>query len=237
MATTIAPVQDGQLTELIHDDLAATGLAPAEHVVDAAYLSPARIQRADQIHNITLLGPIAPDPSAQAMAGSGFDKSAFVIDWERQVAICPRGSPSRSWGPLRIKGHDYIQVRFDTATCRVCPVRTSCTASAERPRALALLPRPLHEIQTRNRAEQADQAWQARYAIRAGCESTISENVRVRGLRRTRYRGLAKTHLQHVLTAMACNLARLGDWLNATPKTRRRASRFHTLCQALLAPT
>ncbi|WP_435260561.1 hypothetical protein [Streptomyces sp. 1222.5] len=41
MATTIAPVQDGEMTDEIHDDVARTGLAPGEHVVDAAYISPA----------------------------------------------------------------------------------------------------------------------------------------------------------------------------------------------------
>jgi transposase len=40
-------------------------------------------------------------------------------------------------------------------------------------------------------------------------EGTISQAVRAFGLRRTRYIGLAKTHLQHVLTAIAFNLARL----------------------------
>jgi hypothetical protein len=44
-ATTIAPVQDGQLTEKIHDDLATRRLATAEHVVDTAYLTPAHVER------------------------------------------------------------------------------------------------------------------------------------------------------------------------------------------------
>jgi hypothetical protein len=34
--------------------------------------------------------------------------------------------------------------------------------------------------------------------------------VRAFGLRRSRYRGLAKTHLQHVATAAAIDLGRLG---------------------------
>ncbi|MFD7831722.1 hypothetical protein [Kitasatospora sp. NPDC059803] len=44
VATTIAPVQDGELTPVIHNDLAAISLTPAEHVVDAAYTSPAHIE-------------------------------------------------------------------------------------------------------------------------------------------------------------------------------------------------
>lgn len=60
-AATLAPVQDGQLTEKIHDDLSTRLLAPAEHVVDTAYLTPAHVERARRVHGITLLGPILAD--------------------------------------------------------------------------------------------------------------------------------------------------------------------------------
>jgi len=45
-------------------------------------------------------------------------------------------------------------------------------------------------------------------------------------LRRSRYIGLAKTHLQHVLTAAAINLSRINDWLSGTPRARTRQSTF-----------
>ena len=61
-----------------------------------------------------------------------------------------------------------------------------------------------------------------------------SENVRTHGLRRSRYRGLVKTHVQHVLTGMACNLNRLADWFAGTPKTRRRASSLPYLCATVV---
>ncbi len=98
VATTIAPVQDGELTEQIHDDLADARLAPTEHVVDAAYVTPARIERARRVHGITLLGPVVPDHSHQAKSGDGFDKSAFTIDWDRQQATCPLPPRSRQPG-------------------------------------------------------------------------------------------------------------------------------------------
>ena len=46
------------------------------------------------------------------------------------------------------------------------------------------------------------------YAQRAGIEGTISQGVRRCGIRRARYRGLAKTQLQHLATASAINLLR-----------------------------
>lgn len=38
-------------------------------------------------------------------------------------------------------------------------------------------------------------------------------------MRRTRYRGLAKTHLQHVGTAAAINVQRILDWLWEIPRS------------------
>ncbi|WP_397545446.1 transposase [Saccharopolyspora gloriosae] len=73
------------------------------------------------------------------------------------------------------------------------------------------MPRPHHEIQTRNRLDQQTEDWQRRYAIRAGIVATLSQNVRVHGLRRPRYRGMAKTHVQHVFTGMAYNVTRVAD--------------------------
>ncbi len=233
VATTHSTVQDVEMTTIIHDALAERELLPGEHVVDAGYVTPAHIERAQRVHGVSLLGPVVPDNSRQAKAGSGFAESAFPVDWDRQQATCPQGAVSREWRPLRISGHDCIQVEFAKADCLACPVRLRCTTSATRPRALALLPtRELHEIQMRNRLDRTTAEWQHRYAIRAGIEATLSQNVRAHGLCRSRHRGLAKTHVQHVLTALACNVARITGWINTPPTARRRASHFRALCTA-----
>lgn len=51
--------------------------------------------------------------------------------------------------------------------------------------------------------------------------SVLTVDIRTHGLCRARYRGLARTHVQHVLTAMACNLSRLADWFDTTPSAGR----------------
>ncbi|MFF7803166.1 transposase [Streptomyces olivaceus] len=56
--------------------------------------------------------------------------------------------------------------------------------------------------------QQTDQ-WQQGYGHRAGIEGTISQGVRAFGLRRSRYRGHSKTHLQHLLTAAGMSLRQL----------------------------
>ncbi|MDD3828557.1 MAG: transposase, partial [Anaerolineae bacterium] len=71
-----------------------------------------------------------------------------------------------------------------------------------------------------------------RYNCRAGVEGTISQGTRSFELRRTRYRGLAKTYLQDLLTAGAMNVTRAVSWLHENPKAKTRRSRFQRLAIA-----
>ncbi len=71
--------------------------------------------------------------------------------------------------------------------------------------------------------------WIKRYNHRAGVEGPFSQGVRAVGLRRSRYRGLAKTHLQNTAVASAINLQRLADWFGEVPKAQTRISRFAQL--------
>ena len=49
------------------------------------------------------------------------------------------------------------------------------------------------------------------------------------GLRRACSSGLAKMHLQHVITAAAINLVRVAEWFAGTPVAKTRVSRFAAL--------
>jgi hypothetical protein len=51
--------------------------------------------------------------------------------------------------------------------------------------------------------QENTEEFQQTYAKRVGIEGTISQGVRTMGLRRSRYIGQEKTHLQHVATACA----------------------------------
>jgi transposase len=86
-----------------------------------------------------------------------------------------------------------------------------------------------HETLQRIRAQQTTAEWKARYDRRAGIESTISQGTRAFGLRRSRYLGQEKTHLQHVLTAGAINLVRFASWKAGIPHAKTRTSRFTAL--------
>ncbi|MFB7337119.1 transposase [Streptomyces adustus] len=51
--------------------------------------------------------------------------------------------------------------------------------------------------------------WRRRYGLRSEVEGSIEEFVDGHRGRRCRYRGLAKTHVQHALTALAIHVERL----------------------------
>jgi hypothetical protein len=85
------------------------------------------------------------------------------------------------------------------------------------------------------RAAQTTEQWKQRYAIRAGVEGTIHQATAATGLRRSRYLGLPKTHLAHVITATAINLIRMDAWWTGTPPGRTRTSHLATLGSSLAA--
>jgi transposase len=69
----------------------------------------------------------------------------------------------------------------------------------------------------KTRQREKTSVFKEQYALRAGVEGTISQAVDKLGMRRSRYRGIAKTHLQHVMTAAAMNLMRVMAWLSEKP--------------------
>jgi transposase len=62
------------------------------------------------------------------------------------------------------------------------------------------------------RQREQTEAFKQDYARRAGVEGVHAQGVRRMGLRRSRYIGEPRTHLQHVVTATAMNVSRLYDW-------------------------
>ena len=231
--TTDATVPDNQMTAPVHARLAERGLLPAEHYVDSGYPSAELLVTSLTGYGIALVTPMLADTSPQARAGAGFDRTAFAIDFGAQQATCPKGHASSSWNPVTQRGTDTIVITFAKSTCGPCPVRDQCTTSASGRRQLTVHPRDVHEAQLAARAAQDTKAFQARYALRAGVEGTIRQGVAVTGIRQARYRGLARTRLEHTSAAVALNLIRLHAWWNGHPLDRTRTSHLARLELAL----
>ena len=109
------------------------------------------------------------------------------------------------------------------------PVRDQCTTATRSGRQLSLRPREVHEAVAAARAEQTTQHWHDRYKIRAGVEGTIRQTSHVTGIRSARYKGLAKTRLEHAIAGTATNLIRLDAWWTGKPLDRTRTTHLQRL--------
>ena len=89
-----------------------------------------------------------------------------------------------------------------------------------------------HEAIQAAQGRQDTPEWRTLYGARAGIEGCLSLGVRVCGLRRLRYVGLAKTHLQHVVTAAALNVVRLSASVQGEARAATRTSRLTRLMAA-----
>ena len=228
--TTPAAVHEARCTAAIHRALAGKGLPPGEHLVDAASVDGELVVRSREELGIALLGPPRPDPSWQARVAGAYDLTRFEIDWRHERARCPQGKLSSGWSARgEGTGRTYVRILFRPADCGACSGRALCTRNRHQARTLTLQPRAQHEAPQDLRQRLASKEGRRRYARRAGIEGTLAQGVRAFGLRRSRYRGLAKAHRQPVATAAALNLERLAAWSQAVPRATTRTSRFAAL--------
>jgi transposase len=230
--TTSAPISDGAVTTTIHEDLKERKLLPKTHIVDTGYLDAELLVVSTDDYGVDLVGPTRTNMRWQARAGEGFGLESFKVEWDEQRAICPEGRASIEWiERLDKRGNESIYIRFSPKDCGPCPCRAKCTQSqAKYPRrSLAVRPREQYEALQSARVRERTEDYRTLYAKRAGCEGTISRGVRTCGLRRTRYVGEEKVHLEHLLIATAMNYLRASEWLADTPKAESRHSAFTKL--------
>ena len=213
--TTPATTPDDNMLAIIHASLAARDRLPHEHLVDKGYTDAHVLVDSQRQYGVTIVGPVAEDPSWQAQAGAGFGKAVFGFRCLDHGAV-DRGERLRQ--SLMFVGEPVKPAG-----------RSHCTRRQVEPRELVLQPRVEHEALWTARQRQQTEAFKVRYAARAGIESSHAQGVRRCGMRQTRYIGLARTHLQHIATAAAINVIRLGEWWAGTPPGRTRHSHFAAL--------
>lgn len=233
VTTTPAPQVDNEVVPGIHADLAAKDLLPGQHLMDKGYMDVRQVVAAEQNYAIETIGHPMPDSSWQAKEGKGFDLSKFEIDWQACVVTCPLQCQSRSWKEGKdVQGEPVFRAQFSSQDCGPCPQRLQCTHSKQEGRKLTIRPQLEHEALQKLRQNVKTEAFKAIYQKRSGIEGTISQGVRAFGLRKARYIGLAKVHLQHVVTTVALNLARVFAWLSDFPVGKTRLSHLASLAPA-----
>lgn len=219
---------DVDVTPVIHQALKEKDLLPKEHLTDTNYAEAKQFVQSRQQYGIDLIAPTRADHKWQAKEQQGFAASSFQMDWEAQKATCPAGRESSSWSPTvdRYK-NQVIRIKFSVKDCQDCPMKVHCTTAQRR--MISVRTREHFEALQEARERQKDAGFWEKYQARSGIEGTISQGVRAFGLRRSRYRGMQKTHLQHLVSATAINVVRVLAWLNEEPLAKTRTSKFAAL--------
>jgi transposase len=227
--TTVATRPDSEVLPQIQAALKERGLPPAEQVLDSGYMSADNLV-SSQSEQIELVGPVRGEGGWQTRVEEGVRASQFVIDWEAREVRCPAGKSSRRWSSSKgRKGQEQISVVFDAKDCGGCELRERCVASKRRARAMTLQPQAQYEALRAARERQQSEQFSEQYRVRAGIEGTIGQGSRLADLHRSRYRGLAKTSLLHILIACALNFLRVAAWLAERPRAQTRQSAFARL--------
>jgi hypothetical protein len=179
---------------------------PPVQYVDAAYISTQKLVEAAAAGR-ELIGP-APAP-ADNIHGR-FTSQSFQVAVEQRQAVCPAGQKNTQCSRLAEQATGKISFRFEweSATCRACTLRPQCIPESQRHRSLVVGEH--HTVLQQRRQEQKTDEFKARMKHRNAIEGTQSELVRAHGVRRARYRGLAKARLQNYFAGAACNIKR---WL------------------------
>jgi transposase len=183
---------------------AAMGLEkPPVQYVDGAYVSAEKLAET-QAEGRSLIGPAASAPHNN---GGRYTTEDFDIKVEERKAICPAGQENTQCSRLEEQATGKVTYRFEWSTpCADCPLRERCVGPEQKHRTLVVSEH--HGALQARRREQKTEAFAQEMKHRHGIEGTQSELVRAHGMRRARYRGLAKARLQNYFAAAACNIKR-----------------------------
>ena len=175
---------------------------PPVQYVDGAYVSAQKLVEA-HAEGREIVGPAQSAPRKDGR----FSVEDFKVNVEERTAVCPAGKTNTQCSRLEDEASGKVSYRFEFSThCHECSLRGQCLGKEQRHRTLVVGEH--HSALQARRQEQQTEAFQQRMKHRNGIEGTQSELVRGHGLRRARYRGLAKVKLQNYFIGAACNVKR-----------------------------
>jgi hypothetical protein len=184
---TPANAPEASVAEGIKSDLKRQQITLKELHIDRAYLSSTLVsERSAELEIFCKAWPVR--------TGVFFPKTAFIVDWEREVLRCPQG--------IEMSCRPGKTVRFPARNCAVCPQRSRCTGSRSgRSVKLHADEKLLQELRVR----QGTSEGRATLRERAGVEHDLSHIGHWQG-DRARYCGERKNLLDLRRCAVVNNL-------------------------------
>jgi len=100
--TTPSTIQEVEVIDKIHADLAEEGLLPREHLVDMGNVSMDALLGVGMTFKSNWSAKFVPDNSWQALANEGFDLTHFEVTGTKHQVTCPAGQHSSFWKPSQL---------------------------------------------------------------------------------------------------------------------------------------
>ena len=194
-------VQITDATQVV-DEQHPLGLKPAKLLADSKYSSVPNITGLVEM-GTTLVAPLKKRPRRYGTFGA--DEFTYLPEQDR--LRCPAGRLSRfksrhPYGP---------RFRFAEEDCRACSLQERCLSGSEAQPSRSVILHRHHRAIQRLRDYMKTELFTEEMKRRRGIEPKIAELVRFHGMRRARYRGLAKVNFQCLFTALVVNIKR---WFN-----------------------
>ena len=195
----------GSLTPVLAEQVVSGQPAPETVFADAGYISAPALEQAD-VQGYELCGPIGAPPHSSTRFGS----DSFDVDIPNRRAICPAGKANSACSCIHESGRaeTYYYFTWARSDCATCPLAAQCISKNKSDAFRTLQVSARHMLVQARRKLCKTAAYQARMHRRNALEGTNSELKRGYGIRRCRYRGLAKTNVQMLFAGAACNLRR-----------------------------
>ncbi len=191
---TPANVPEANVTPALASDLEFQKVSLEELHIDRGYLNSHLVKERDEDLQIIC-------KSWQVHNGKGFDKTAFVLDWEEQLISCPNG--------ISVSFEEGKIVQFPRDKCKDCPLRSQCTTN-EKGRTVSI--HPDESLLQELRERQASPKGRAKLRERVTVEHSLAhigqwqgDRARYIGIRKNLFdlRRMAVVHNLHVLARMS----------------------------------
>ena len=141
---------------------------PAEHYVDAGYISDPNLSSSRK-NNIDLIGPLASFVTPQDRLANGITQSHFQVDAIHNIVICPKGHVATNPSPVNTS----LSFRFPLKTCIAL---RCCTGKGGRTIGISAY----YEFTEAARARQKTEAFKKDYyQHRSGVEGSLSAFLQV----------------------------------------------------------
>jgi len=199
-----AHLSDSKALKPMLDKVEEQDRKPEKILADTLYGSDDNCQYAKD-KDVELVSPVKPSSCTDKSVR--FDMFTFADNGE--VTCCPAGH-----APLHIN-HNHkkgrISACFDSNTCSHCDKRDECpTQPGKKGRYLRYCYKDIRLLRRRKHEQSAE--FRDEYRCRAGIEATNSELDRRTGIKKLRYRGLAKVDYCVKLKAAALNILRVAAY-------------------------